>query len=49
VCDLAFSWLQSKRFTFTNLYINIQQQNMNTEVFKYTATGDRLPEAITVQ
>jgi hypothetical protein len=29
--------------------MNIQQQNMNMEVFKYTATGDRLPEATTVQ
>jgi len=28
--------------------MNIKQQNMNTEVFKYTATGDRLPEATTV-
>jgi hypothetical protein len=29
--------------------MNIQQQSMNMEVFKYTATGDRLPEATAVQ
>jgi hypothetical protein len=40
VCDLAFDWL----LTVMNFYMNIQQQNMNMEVFKYTATGDRLPE-----